>query len=75
MNVPGRLKKAVKAAEKLGWAYDRTKKHHPRLTPPKGLVNPRTGERQTPVIFSSSPSDPRSDDNGFALLKRHGIRW
>ena len=73
--VPPRLKAIVKAAEAAGWTYDTTKRTHPRLTPPRGLKDPRTGALQAPALFAATPSDHRGDKNACAILKRHGIRW
>lgn len=70
--VPDRLKDVVKAAEAAGWTYDRTKRDHPRLTPPKGTLRPG-GDRQGPITFASSPSDIRGDRNGRARLRRAGV--
>lgn len=73
MPVPRRLKAIVKAAEAKGWRYDTTRKSHPRLTPPLGTTDPRTGQPQAPVLFALTPSDNRGDRNSCAVLKRHGI--
>lgn len=71
--VPTRLKRLVRAAEAAGWSYDTTKGSHPRLSPPAGLLDPRTGSLQAPVTFALTPSDVRGDRNSAAVLKRHGI--
>lgn len=70
--IPDRLKDVVRAAEAAGWTYDRTRKHHPRLTPPRGLLD-ATGKSQPPIMFASSPSDIRGDKNGIASLRRAGV--
>jgi hypothetical protein len=71
--IPDRLKAVVKAAEAAGWTYDRTRKDHPRLSPPRGLEDPITGRLQAPVLFASTPSDHRGDRNSRAALRRAGV--
>ena len=73
MAVPKRLKKVVKAAEAAGWMYDTTANGHPRLKPPAGQKDERTGELQAPVTFAKTPSDNRGDKNGIAALRRAGV--
>lgn len=70
--LPDRLRGIVAAAEAAGWTYDRTAKHHPRLTPPPGTLTP-AGERQGPVTFALTSSDWRGDKNGVARLRRAGV--
>lgn len=70
---PKRLKKIVKAAESQGWSYDETRNHHPRLSPPRGIIDPRTGELMAPVTFAKTSSDHRGDKNGIAALRRAGL--
>lgn len=67
-----RLKPIFRAAEQAGWIVDFTAKNHPRLKPPPGAVD-REGKPATPIIFSSTPSDRRGDDNGIARLRRYGV--
>ena len=73
MAVPKRLKKIVQAAEAAGWTYDETSNGHPRLKPPAGQIDPRTGALQAPVTFAKTPSDNRGDKNGKAALRRAGV--
>lgn len=73
--MPDHLKPLVKAAEAAGWTYDRTRKDHPRLSPPPGLIDKRTGQHQAPIIFASTPSDRRGPKNGYAALRRAGVNW
>lgn len=70
---PKRLKKVVKAAESQGWTYDTTSAGHPRLTPPRGMMDPRTGDLMAPVTFAKTSSDHRGDKNGIAALRRAGV--
>jgi hypothetical protein len=72
--VPTRLKKIVKAAEKQGWEYDVTSAQHPRLTPPRGSRDERTGDLLAPVTFAKTGSDHRGDKNGIAALRRAGVK-
>lgn len=72
-SVPKRLKKIVKAAEDKGWRYDTTSAGHPRLTPPRGMVDGRTGDLMAPVTFAKTSSDHRGDKNGVAALRRAGV--
>ena len=72
--VPKRLKKIVKAACEQGWSYDTTTAGHPRLSPPKGKIDPRTGALMAPVTFPKTPSDHRGDKNGVAALRRAGVK-
>ena len=73
MTVPKRLKKVVKAAEAAGWTYDETRRGHPRLSPPSGKIDERTGSLMAPVTFPKTPSDHRADRNGIAALRRAGV--
>lgn len=71
---PKHLRKVVKAALNQGWSYDTTTSGHPRLKPPSGTVDPRTGDLMAPVIFSKTSSDHRGDRNGIAALRRAGVK-
>lgn len=71
---PKRLRKIVKAAENQGWSYDTTASGHPRLTPPRGLIDERTGALMAPVTFAKTSSDHRGDKNGLAALRRGGVK-
>lgn len=71
--VPKRLRKIVKAAEAKGWTYDTTTAGHPRLSPPRGMVDERTGNLMAPVTFAKTSSDHRGDKNAVAALRRAGV--
>lgn len=73
MAVPKRLKKIVAIAENEGWTYDETKDGHPRLRPPAGVMDARSGRLAAPVVFSKTPSDRRGDANQVAVLRRLGV--
>ena len=73
MPIPKRLKKVIQAAERAGWTYDETKNGHPRLNPPRGQVDPRTGNLRAPITFAKTPSETRGDRNGIAALRRAGV--
>ena len=70
--IPSRLRKIVKAAQKAGWSVDATSKGHPRLSPPRGLRNAQ-GDLVAPVTFALTPSDVRGDRNACAALRRAGV--
>lgn len=73
-SVPRRLKKVVVAAINQGWTYDTTSAGHPRLTPPRGMMDERTGRLMAPITFAKSGSDHRGDKNGVAALRRAGVK-
>lgn len=73
--IPKRLRAIVDLAVEAGWDYDTTKEGHPRLTPPKGLMDEGRGKPAFPVTFSSTPGDSqRGDANQIALLRRLGVK-
>ena len=73
MAVPKRLKEVAARADAQGWKYDETSDGHPRLTPPAGLIDPRTNRQAGAITFGKTPSDHRGDANGFAYLRRLGV--
>jgi len=70
---PSHLRKTVKVAKKAGWTYDMSGRNHPRLTPPPGTVDPRTGHPAAPVTFSLTPSDGNGYKAGLRDLRRLGL--
>lgn len=72
-NPPKRLRAWVELAEREGWTYDETKDGHPRLTPPKGTVDPKYNRPAAPAVFGKTPSDIRGDANTVAHLRRNGV--
>lgn len=72
-NPPKRLRAWVELAEQEGWTYDETKEGHPRLNPPKGLIDPGYGRPAKPAVFSKTPSDGRGDANTVSHLRRNGV--
>lgn len=72
---PKRLLAWVESAEAVGWKYDETADGHPRLTPPRGLIDPYRDHRAAaPVVFGKTPSDGRGDKNMIAVLRRLGVQ-
>jgi predicted RNA binding protein YcfA (HicA-like mRNA interferase family) len=61
------LKDIEQAARQQGWRVDRTKKGHPRFTPPDPT--------KQIVIGSGTPSDHRSLQNMLSQLRRQGFIW
>lgn len=59
------IKKIIEAAILQGWHVQTTKKGHLRFVPPD--------PDQPIVIGSGTPSDPRSDRNLVARLRRSGL--
>ena len=70
---PKRLISIFEAAIAAGFEEDETKDGHPRLTPPKGLIDPYTQRPAAPITFGKTPSDHRGDKNQVALLRRLGV--
>lgn len=71
-----KMDRAIEEAIKRGWTVSMTKKNHLMLKPPRGMRDPRQPERlQPPILFAGTPSDSRSDLNGYAALKRAGIEF
>lgn len=86
--LPPRLRPIFRTARKQGWTDDRTRKGHPRLSPPPGLrhvVDEKgspvhgqvtmegTGPLVAPVTFALTPSDIAGDRNSLAELRRAGV--
>lgn len=74
MGKPKRLASVIAAAEAAGWTYDEDNSGHPRLSPPRGLPDPRRpGHLAAPATFGKTPSDHRGDANTIAYLRRCGV--
>ena len=63
----------INIAVNAGWSHRSTRNNHQCLTPPKGVIDPRTGREAKPVFFPSTPSDWRSEKNLAAHLRRLGL--
>jgi hypothetical protein len=61
------LRSIEQAAQEQGYTVGRTKKNHPKFTPPDPT--------KEIVIFSGTPSDVRAIKNGLARLRRQGFVW
>lgn len=73
MAVPKWIRPLVELAQEAGWTYETTGRGHPRLRPPSGLMDPRTGRQAAPITMAATPSDKRAMLNAAADLRRLGV--